>query len=183
MDELEPWHTTSSRAVYSNPWMTVREDAVVRPDGSNGIYGVVRLGRCVGMLPFVDDDHVLLVRQWRYITRVTTWEMPTGGMHDDETPVEAVQRELAEEAGVHAGRLESLGSHVTSKSVIDETAHLFLAYDLVPAAAHPDETEFISRHVVSFDQALAWVLDGTIVDSMTIIAVLLAARRREAGQS
>ena len=174
-----PWTRLSRRVVYENTWIRVEEDIVRVPNGHETIYGVVRCADAVGILPFVDDDHVLLVRQWRYVTKVTTWEMPTGGMHDGETPIEAAQRELAEEAGVRAGRLEHVSTHVTSKSIVDETAHLFLARDLVPASAPPDDTEFINRHVVGFDQALGWVLDGTIVDSMTIIAVLVAARRRD----
>ncbi len=176
--ELAPWQTVDSRVVYSNPWITVREDDVRRPDGTAGIYGVVRAGPCVGVLPFVDDDHVALVRQWRYVTKQTSWEMPTGAVHDGEDPHDAAQRELAEEAGYRAGTLRRVSTFNTSKSVVDETAHLFIATSLTEAVADADETEFIERHVVPFDQAMAWTIDGTIVDSMTVIAILLADRER-----
>lgn len=145
------------------------------PNGATTIYGVVDCGECVGMLPFPDSDHVLLVRQWRYIAGRDTWEMPTGGMHDGERAEDAAQRELAEEAGVGAGRLIPVTSFATSKSVVDETAHLFLAVDLSPATATPDETEDFQCRTFPFGEALDMVLSGEIVDAMTIIAVLWAA--------
>lgn len=179
-----PWRTVASRPVYGNPWMQVREDDVVRPNGSTGIYGVVTLSGGAGVLPFVDRDHVLLVRQRRYVTGQVTWEMPTGGVHRGEAPAMAAARELAEETGYRAGRMRHLNSHTTSKSVIDEWAHLFVAEDLtsvsaaVAARLERDETEVIQLRVVPWEQLLTWVLDGTVVDAMTIVAVLLVERQR-----
>jgi ADP-ribose pyrophosphatase len=162
--------------VYENPWIAVDEDLVELPTGATTTYGVVRCGECVGMLPFVDDSHVLLVQQWRYVAGRTTWEMPTGGVHDGETAEEAAQRELAEEAGVNAGVLTPLTSYATSKSVVDETAHLFLAHDLTPASRPRDDTELIRLQSFRFEEALSMVLSGEIVDSMTIVAMLWADR-------
>jgi 8-oxo-dGTP pyrophosphatase MutT (NUDIX family) len=179
-----PWRTTATRDVYRNPWMTVREHDVVRPDGSSGIYGVVTLAGAAGVLPFVDDDHVLLVRQRRYITGQVSWEMPTGGIDPGEAPADAARRELAEETGHRAERLRHLNTHTTSKSVVDEWAHLFVAEGLTPLDDHEaaeletDETEVIERRVVPWHQLVGWVLDGTVVDSMTIVAVLLVERER-----
>ena len=81
---------------------------------------------------------------------------------------------------MHAGRLIPLTSYSTSKSVIEETAHIFLAHDLVPAPAQADETEHLVVSTVRFTDALEMVLSGEIVDSMTIIAVLWADRLRTA---
>ena len=72
-----------------------------------------------------------------------------------------------------------MSTYHTSKSVVDETAHLFLADGLHRADTTPDETEFIDVRVFPFDTVLRMVLEGEIVDSMTVVAVLLAARRRE----
>jgi len=174
------WRRLSRQRVYENPWIAVDEDIVELPSGATALYGVVRLGSCVGMLPFVDDDHVLLVQQFRYITARVTWEMPTGGVHEGEPIEEAAQRELAEEVGMHAGRLIPLTSCATSKSVIEETAHIFLAHELVPETAQADETEHLVVSTVRFTEALEMVLSGEIVDSMTIIAVLWADRLRTA---
>ncbi|MDQ3738492.1 MAG: NUDIX hydrolase [Actinomycetota bacterium] len=173
-----PWRRLSRRRVYENPWIAVDEDVVALPSGATTLYGVVHCGHCVGMLPFVDDEHVLLVQQFRYITGRSTWEMPTGGVHPGESTEAAAQRELTEEAGVRAGRLTPLTAYATSKSVIDETAHLFLAHDLSADIAQPDASEDLQVHTVSFADALQMVLSGEIVDSMTIIAILWADRHR-----
>jgi ADP-ribose pyrophosphatase len=171
-----PWRTLSSRVVYENPWIRLDEDRVELPDGRSTIYGVVRCGTCVGVLPFLDPDTVVLIRQYRYVARGVYWEMPTGGVHAGEAVEAAAQRELAEEIGHTAARLVPLVSYHTSKSVVDETAHLFLAEGLVPASRPPDDTEFIEVRPVPFVEALRLVESGEIKDSMTVIAVLHAAR-------
>ena len=173
-----PWRTTATRPVYENRWIAVREDMVELPDGRRTLYGVVQCSECVGILPFLDRDTVLLVGQYRYVAEDFFWEMPTGGQDPGETLLEAAQRELAEEAGYEAGRLVSLGDFHTSKSILREVAHLFLAEDLRPASRPPDHTEFIERRAVPFAEVLAMVERGEIKDAMTIIAVLHAARRR-----
>jgi ADP-ribose pyrophosphatase len=174
--EETPWRTLSTKPIYRNRWLALREDSVELPDGRTTIYGVVSCGDCVGVLPFVDQNTVLLVRQYRYVAGRATWEMPTGGVHQGETVEEAAQRELAEEAGYRAGRLTRVSTYHTSKSVMEETAHLFLGEALVPAPIRPDETEFIAIRPFPFAAALEMVLSGEIVDSMTIIAILRAAR-------
>jgi ADP-ribose pyrophosphatase len=174
-----PWKTLSSREIYENPWMRLREDVAQMPDGRTTIYGVVAFGDCVGVVPFVDADHVLLVRQYRYVQGEDhRWESPTGGVHQGETLEQAAQRELAEEAGYHAERLIHVSSYYTSKSICDETAHIYVGEDLTPAKAQPDDTEFLQRRVFPLDEALQMVLEGKIMDSMSVIGLLLAARRR-----
>jgi ADP-ribose pyrophosphatase len=178
---LAPWATRSTREVYRNPWMRVDEHVAVLPNGHETLYGIVRCGECVGILPFTSPDAVLLVGQWRYIPGRASWEMPTGGMHAGETYEEAAQRELAEEAQLRAGRLVPVSTFWSSKSVVDETAHLFLAFDLAPAEAEPDATELLARREVPFDEALDLVDRGEIADAMTIIALLAADRLRRRG--
>jgi ADP-ribose pyrophosphatase len=180
-DEPAPWRTLASRPVYANPWITVREDDVELPDGRTTLYGVVTTGECVGMLPFVDDDHVLLVQQFRYVFGHSTWEMPTGGLHRGEDPLVGAQRELAEEVGMAAGRLVHLSSMHSSKSVLWEIAHLYGAHDLTPVdPAHvvPDDTEFLRHGVFPFADVVDMVVRSEILDAMTVIAVLHEDRRR-----
>ena len=175
----KPWKTLSTKMVYENPWMKLREDTAQLPDGKTTIYGVVIFGNCVGVLPFVDENHVLLVRQYRYVQgEAHRWEMPTGGVKEGETLEQAAQRELAEEAGYHAGQLVHVSSYYTSKCICDETAHLYIGEKLTPAQASPDDTEFLQRQVFAFDEALRMALEGEIMDSMSVMALLLAARRR-----
>jgi ADP-ribose pyrophosphatase YjhB (NUDIX family) len=105
---------------------------------------------------------------------------PVGHAERQQHIEAAAQRELAEESGYRAGRLEPVCVYHTSKSVMDETAHLFLAFDLARATntPGPDETESFQVRAHRFEEVLAMVDTGEIVDSMTIIAVLQAARRR-----
>lgn len=172
------WKTLSSRLVYENRWMRLREDVAEMPDGRTTVYGVAIFGHCVGIVPLLEQGQILLVRQYRYVQGENhRWEIPTGGVKQGESFEQAAQRELAEEAGYHAGRLIHVSSYYTSKSVCDETAHLYIGEDLTPAEAVPDDTEFIQRCVFPFEQALRMTLDGEIMDSMSILGILLAARR------
>ena len=174
-----PWTSASSRPIYENKWIKVREDIAVLPNGQTTIYGVVECAEAVGVLPFLDPDTVLMVGQYRYVARDFYWEIPTGGQHAGETLEEAVQRELAEEAGYEAGRLVKLCDFHTSKSILREVAHLYLAEELRPARRPPDHTEFIERRAFPFREVLQMVERGEIKDSMTVIAVLHAARLLE----
>jgi ADP-ribose pyrophosphatase len=175
-----PWKTLSTREVYRNKWMRLREDLAEMPNGQTTIYGVCEFGDCVGVLPFVDSNHVVMVRQYRYpVGENHRWEMPTGGIRIGEMPEQAAQRELMEEAGYRADQLTWVSSYYTSKSVCVETAHLYLGRDLVIAAAPPDETEFFERAILSFDEVFQMVVASEIRDSMTVIAVLHAARLRD----
>jgi ADP-ribose pyrophosphatase len=173
-----PWKTASSRPIYENRWMKLREDIARLPDGRTTIYGVVECAEAVGVLPFLDRDTVLLVGQYRYVAQDFYWEMPTGGHHAGETLEQTAQRELAEEAGHEAGRLTKLCDFHTSKSILREVAHLYLAEELRPASRPPDRTEFIERRAFPFSDVLQMVERGEIKDSMTVIAVLHAARLR-----
>jgi ADP-ribose diphosphatase len=173
-----PWRRLTTRPVYQNRWISVREDQVEMPDGRTTIYGVVTCAGCVGVLPFVDPETVVLVGQYRYVAGGFYWEMPTGAMTAGESEEAAVQRELAEEAGYEADRLVKLCAYHTSKSVVDETANIYLAEGLRPVARPADPTEFIEVRTFPFDEVVRMVEHDEIKDSMTIIAVLHAARRR-----
>ena len=104
-----PWRTLGSRNVYENPWISVREDSVIRPDGESGIYGVVHYkNTAVGVLP-VEEDHVYLVGQYRYPLGRYSWEIPEGGCPEAEEPLRAAKRELREETGLEARNWRMLG--------------------------------------------------------------------------
>src|SRR5204863_4960044 len=118
------------------------------------------------------------VGQWRYVSRAFRWEIPTGAVKAGEGEEAAAQRELAEEAGYTAARLVKLCTLDTSKSILDETAHLFIAEGLRAVDRSPDETAFIEMRAFPFDEVVRMVERSEIVDAMSVIAVLHAARRR-----
>lgn len=173
-----PWRTLTTREVYTNPWIRVREDIAELPDGRTTLYGVVEASPAVGVLPFLDEQTVVLVGQYRYVARGFYWEMPTGALKPGETEEAAAQRELTEEAGYEAARLVKLCSFYSSKSVLDEVAHLYVAEGLRPATRAGDDTEFIEIGTFPLDEVVRMVERSEIVDAMTVIAVLHAARRR-----
>ena len=178
-----PWKTLTTREIYQNRWMRLREDLAEMPNGKTTIYGVVECAECVGVLPFVDQDHLVLVRQYRYVYGEDfRWEMPTGGVKPGETFEEAARRELREESGYDAAELRPVSTYFTSKSIMREIGHLYLGRGLVQVQALPDETEFFESAVMPFDEALALVQANEIRDSMTVIAVLQAALLRAKGE-
>jgi ADP-ribose pyrophosphatase len=158
--------------------MSLREDIAEMPDGRTTLYGVVTFGECVGVVPFVDRDRILLVRQHRYVQKDTRWEVPTGGVKEGESLEEAAQRELQEETGYRTEKLTWISSYYTSKCICDETAHLYIGEGLSQAQRPADETEFIEVRAFPFAEALRMVVDCEIMDSMSVIAILHAARLR-----
>src|SRR5262245_61579297 len=129
--QRNPWTRLSRRTTYENPWITVYEDQVLRPDGQPGIYGMVHFKNlAVGVVALDDQDRVLLVGQYRYTLDRYSWEIPEGGAPAGEEPLAAAQRELREETGCTASRWRELLRAHLSNSVSDELAILFLAQDL-----------------------------------------------------
>jgi 8-oxo-dGTP pyrophosphatase MutT (NUDIX family) len=175
MNNSNPWKTKSTRLIYENPWIRVREDQVIRPDGNPGIYGVVEYHPCVGILPIDADGNVHLVGQHRYPLDVYSWEIPEGACNPDEEFEAAARRELKEELGLKARKLEKLITSHLSNSVSNEIAHIFLATELSQHEAEPEGTEQLERKIVTFAKALEMVRSGEITDSMSQIAILYYA--------
>lgn len=178
-DRPNPWTTLASRPVYENPWIAVREDQVLRPDGRPGVYGVVHFkSTAVGVLPVDEQGRVWLVGQFRYPIGRYSWEIPEGGGHGDESPEETARRELREETGLTARRLELIARSHLSNSVSDEFAMIFRATGLDRGPSAPEGTERLEVRLVEWDEAWALLRRGEITDSMTVIALLDEAVRR-----
>lgn len=176
-----PWATVSSRRVYENPWISVREDQVIRPDGEPGIYGVVHFrNRAVGVLPVEDDGRVWLVGQHRYPIDRYSWEIPEGGCPEGEDREDCARRELREETGMAAAHLELISISHLSNSVSDEEAFIYRATGLTHGPSEPEGSERLLVRCVPFAEALARVMAREITDSMTVIALLHEAVRRGA---
>lgn len=173
-----PWQRLSSRQIYSNPWITVREDSVLLPNGSPGIYGVVQTRIATGVVALTEKNEVYLVGQHRYPTDHYSWEIIEGGAERGEDPFLAAQRELREEAGLVAEYWEPLGGEFhLSNCISDEIGFLYLAKGLSVVAAEPDATEELVVEKVPFAQALAMVQSGEIKDAFSVIALLMMATR------
>ncbi len=177
-----PWKTVTSKQIYDNPWLAVREDRVIRPDGETGIYGVVHLKNiAVGVLP-IEEDHIYLVGQYRYPLEQYSWEIPEGGCPIGEEPLRAAQRELREETGLEARNWRMLGEAYLSNSVTDEYAVWFLATGLVPGKQQPEGTEALNVRRLSLREVLAMTLDGQITDALSLMAIMSYMLKRPADQ-
>jgi 8-oxo-dGTP pyrophosphatase MutT (NUDIX family) len=172
MKELNPWKTTETRHIYDNPWIGVREDQVIQPDGKPGIYGVVHFkNKAIGILA-VEDDQLYLVGQYRYPLERYSWEIPEGGCPELEDPLATAQRELREETGLKASRWEELGRAHLSNSVSDEEAIFYLATDLEKGTAEPDGCEQLKVKLVSVKEAVRMAMCGEVTDALSVIAIM-----------
>lgn len=177
MKDKNPWTRVSSRLIYENPWIKVREDQVISPTGAPGIYGVVEPRLAIGVVALSEDNLIHLVGQYRYPTDVYSWEIPEGGGEPEESPLQTAQRELREETGLEATSWEQVGGEIhLSNCFTSERAFLFIAKGLTQGKAAPDETEQLAHKKVSIREALEMVENGEIYDGLTIIAVLKVAR-------
>jgi 8-oxo-dGTP pyrophosphatase MutT (NUDIX family) len=174
-DTSNPWQRTGSRSIYANPWIAVREDDVVQPDGRPGIYGVVEFrNRAIGVVPVTEDGDTFLVGQFRYTLGLYSWEIPEGGGPLDETPLRAAQRELLEETGITASHWTYLGELHTSNSVTDELGCVFLAEGLSYGTAQPEGTERLQVRRLPLAQAHEMAMTGEISDGLAVIGLARA---------
>lgn len=174
-DDANPWAITGMTQPFANDWFHIDAHDVIRPDGAPGTYGVIRIRRlAVGVLPVEPDGRVHLVGQWRFPLGRYSWEMPEGGAEPGEDALECARRELMEETGFTAGKLEKILEMDMSNSLTDEMAVVFLATGLSPGDAQPEATEVLKRRSADFADVLQRVADGRIRDSLTVAAVLRA---------
>jgi 8-oxo-dGDP phosphatase len=175
LEEGNPWVREGSREVYENPWIRVREDRVIRPDGEPGIYGVVEMKRwAIGVVPLTEEGETFLVGQYRYSLDLYSWEIPEGGGSPSLPPLESARRELREETGIDADRWTYLGEAHLSNSVTNEVGCVFLAEGLTFGEAEPEGTEQLRVWRLPLADAIEMAMSGEISDSLSIIGLARA---------
>jgi 8-oxo-dGTP pyrophosphatase MutT (NUDIX family) len=176
-DPRDPFVHLAVKEAYRTPWIMVEHHDVIVPDGSPSVYGIVRpTSLATGVLPIWDDGTVTLVGQWRVPLNAWSWEMPEGGVKDDDA-LGGAQRELAEETGLAAAHWLQVADLAMSNSISDERAIVFLAWGLTQAGeATPDATEVLEIIRVPFETLMAAIDAGEITDSLTVVTALHAER-------
>jgi len=173
----------ATRRVYTGRVISLDLDTVQFPDGSSGELEMIRHPGAAAVVPVLSDwdgpdPVILLLRQFRFAAGGTLWEIPAGRLADPaEDPADCARRELLEEAGVMAGRIERLTTVWTTPGFTDERIHLFEAHELEPGRLAHEQAEVIEVHEFALEAAFAMVERGEIVDAKTIAALFHALRR------
>ena len=176
------WQLGTTSPQYENPWMRVDNIPCVDPSGKNGTYGLVHFKNlAVGVVPY-EDGYIWIVGQSRVAFQSYSWEVPAGGDPSGQDPVGTAHRELREETGFIAGRMEQILKMEVSNSVTDESCLIYLATDLTPGETEMESSEDISMMKISLDAALAAVDAGEIRQALSVAAILKLGRMRALGQ-
>jgi ADP-ribose pyrophosphatase len=164
------------RLAYQGRSITVWQEEVELPNGAVAQLDIVRHPGASCVVPIEADGRVLMLRQYRHAAGGTIWEVPAGKL-DGDTPERCAAKELEEEAGRRAGRLERLGEIWTTPGFTDEKIHLFAAFDLTEVPHAREEHEVIEVVPMPLEAALELIWTGQLPDAKSALALLHAARR------
>jgi ADP-ribose pyrophosphatase len=161
---------------------TVVRETVSTPGGKDKTREIVRHpGACV-IVPLLDDGRVCLIRNFRIAVDETLIELPAGTLEPPELPAKTAERELIEETGYRAAKIELLQAFYASPGFLDEKMHLYLATGLTAGESALEEGEEIENLLVPFEQAVEMVFRGEIQDAKTIVGLLWVDRLRHEGK-
>lgn len=160
--------------MYRNPWLRVREDLVIRPDGTEGIYGVVEPFDNVAIVALTERLEVYLVGEYLYPLNTYTWKIPSGAVHPSESNLEAAKRELREETGITAQEWVELGSFYMSGGISTQVSYLYLARDLNYVGAAPEVTEVLEPRQIPLEVVYTMCNTGVLKDAPTLVGIMRA---------
>ena len=165
---------------YTGRIVNLDVDTVRFPDGSEGELEMVRHPGASAVVPFLsdpsgDDPQLLLIRQYRYAADGYVYEIPAGRLEPGEAPETCARRELLEEAGCTAERVEHVYTFYTTPGFTDEKIHAFMASGLTRGDARPEADEFVEVVMLPLSRALEMVRTGEIVDAKTALSLLFVA--------
>jgi hypothetical protein len=169
------WKTLSSKIVYQNPWMKIREDKIIHPDEKPGIYSVAEIAPGIFTAALAENDEIYLVKQLRYTTGINSWELPGGGQKTDEDPLSAAKRELEEEAGIIAKRWYFVGKSQALNGSSNQIDSVYVAKGISKKMGTEGLKEGISSvKKFSVSDILGMIKNGKISDGQTIAHILMA---------
>lgn len=163
-----------SETVYQGRVFAVRHDQVKLPDGKTTQLDIISHSGAVTLIPVDDEGRIWFVRQYRHAAGETLLELPAGTLEKGEPPAACAAREVREEIGMSAGKLQHLGEFFLAPGYSTEFMHIYLATELHPDPMQHDDDEFLTVEPIPIHQAYALALDGRIRDGKSLAALLLA---------
>lgn len=173
MKKRGPYTITSSKQIYKNPWIEVVEDKVIRPDGSEGIFGIVDYVSGMSIVALDEHEQIFLAKEYYYVLGQDGIQTPTGGIDEGETAIEAAKRELLEETGCESDTWIDLGLVNPFTMIIKSPTPLFLALNTREKLKQPQD-KLVSKVKVPFKKAVQMVMDGEITHAPSCVAILKA---------
>jgi ADP-ribose pyrophosphatase len=164
----------NSQSIYEGHAFKVRADLVRLPNGKTHTFDIVEHRPAVTMIPVDDQGRICFIRQYRHATGKELFELPAGVLEPGEEPSSGARREIREEVGMSAERLEKIGEFFLAPGYSSEYMHVYLAQDLDPDPLPQDEDEFITIERVSIPEAYRLAGSGRIVDAKSLSALMLA---------
>ncbi|HQR35573.1 MAG TPA: NUDIX hydrolase [Blastocatellia bacterium] len=172
-----PRQLIESEKIFTGVVFAIERDRLKEENGFEIVREVVRHPGGAGCLPLFDDGRVALVKQYRHPARCELLEIPAGKIEAGETPMESAARELEQEIGFRAGRIEHLADFYSTPGFCEERLYVYLATELTPVEQNLDHDEFVEIVYLPLAEAVAMAARNELEDSKTIIALLLAAQR------
>ncbi len=166
----------SSEEIFDGVAIHLYRDEILLPNGNKGVREVIRHPGAVCVLPITENGEIIFVNQFRYALNKVTLEVPAGKLEKGEDPMEAALRELSEETGITANKIEPLGALYTTPALIDEIIYMYIATDLKEGKQHLDEDEFVNTIRIPLEKAVKMVMNGEIKDSKTQLMILKAEK-------
>ncbi len=169
-----PFKLISTEIKYQNRWISVREDKVIRPGGSEGIFGIVTMLPGSTVLAINDKKQIILTREFKYGADQYSSEVISGGISEGETPLDAAKRELEEEVGYTAEKWIDAGVVNPFPTVVNSPNYMFIAMNLVKSTENPDEGEVITHRWIALDEAYKMVLSSEIIHAASAMLIYRA---------
>jgi 8-oxo-dGTP pyrophosphatase MutT (NUDIX family) len=177
MQKHGPWVIKNSIEKYKNKWINVTEHEVIRPDGKDGIFGIVEMMPGISILPIDDEGYVYLTKEFRFALGCDSVEVVSGGIAENESPIHAAKKELKEELGIESSEIIELGIVNPFTSVVKSPAYLFLAKNIkIGQGTEVEGTEIISEVKIKFEDAVNMVMEGEITHGPSCVLILKAYR-------
>ncbi len=169
--------TMKSERIYEGKILSVRIDTVELPDKKYSKREIVEHPGAVAIVPITNEEEIVFVKQFRKATETVLLEIPAGKLEINEQPAECAIRELKEETGLDAEKMEYIFDYFSSPGFTNEKIHIFIATGVITGEPTPEDDEYIDVVKINIKEAMNMISNGTIKDGKTIIGIFMAHER------